>query len=439
MESMQSAWRVGNLLGIPFYIDFSWIPIAILMTILFKSGLDAQFSDLSQLTTTLGGVALAAGLFGSVLAHELAHSVVAQAQGVRVKSITLFIFGGIASLEREASTARGAFWVASAGPLLNLTLATLLILLVDTEWIQINSLIGYMLYTIASMNFVLGLFNLLPGLPFDGGQMLKAVVWGLTGELRAGIQWATRTGETVGYLLMGLGLLYLLQGGAGIPQGIIFILFGFFVLNTARNYAQYNRLQDALTKMFAREVMTRNYRVLDSRMRLRDFVDQYLLTLDRLTPDPDSTVSSPKSSEVYFAEADGRYKGMVKPEQLRSIERSQWDTLDLSVVLEPMSMLRGVTEEAPIKQVIALMQKTKMRQVLVFTPTGAVAGLIDKGDIVSQLAQRMGITPIPELLQQIRERNEFPPGFQVDEALDPSVIVGQLPDTTEATSEKPES
>ncbi len=416
---MQTAWRVGNLLGIPFYIDYSWIPIAILIALSFTQGLANQFEDLSQLTVTVGGILLATGLFGSVLAHELAHSLVALAQGVKVKSITLFVFGGVAALEREASTARGAFWVAAAGPTFNITFFCFLVLLLESGWIPDQSLPYVVLQSLAGINISLALFNLLPGLPLDGGQMLKAVVWGVSGDARMGIRWASRSGQVVGYTLMALAVYSLLQGS--IFGGIWLFLIGLFVLNNARNYSQYLKLQSSLTSLRARDVMTRQYRVVDSQMTLRDFVDQYLLSLEQNESAESSENSTHPLPDVYFAEADGRYKGLIKQDRVRSIERSHWDQRTVSDILQPMEEIEGLPEDTSIKDVILLMQRHhELRQVVVWTPAGSVAGLIDKGDIVAGLAKAMGLLLVPEILNQIRERNEFPPGFRIDD-LDPSL------------------
>jgi hypothetical protein len=167
--------------------------------------------------------------------------------------------------------------------------------------------------------------------------------------------------------------------------------------------------------------MTRNFRVLDVHMSLREFVERYLLLPDRLisasatqaTPPPTNT-----PAETYFAEDDGRYKGMVIPEMLRSIERSLWDQQDLSAMLKPMDQLQGVSETDSVTQVISLMRQNQMRQIPVLTPTGAIAGLIDKGDVVAGLAKRLGFSVAPEVLQRIREQNEFPPGFPSDDGAD---------------------
>ncbi len=410
---MQGGIRVGNLLGIPFYIDYSWFPIALLFTFFYALDLKGLEPTLSPIATVFGGGILALGLFGSILGHELAHSLVAISLGMKVKAVMLFVFGGVAAIEKDAPHARGAFWIALAGPLFNLSLFWLITAVVAIQMIPSESLAIQMLLRLGQVNLIVGIFNLLPGLPLDGGQMLKAVVWGLTGERRKGILWAATTGQWLGWGLMGLGIWGMFQGD--FFSGLWLVLIGLFIANNARNYGQYNQMQHTLSALKAGEVMTRNFRVLDLGMSLREFVDRFVVSEHLHALEEDREDPNSAAHEAYFAEADGRYKGLIKTEKLSHIERSQWDRLNLSEILLPMEELCSVSEDTTVAEVIALMNQQHLRQIPVLTPTGAVAGLIDKGDIVAGLAKQMGLVVPSELLHQIRTSNEFPPGFRIEE------------------------
>lgn len=400
---MQNGWRIGTLLGIPLFIHYSWFPIAALITLSFSTSFAAVAPHPNPVFSLVGGLLVASGIFGSVLAHELAHSLVALRQGIRVSSITLFVLGGMAAIEREAPSPKGAFWVAVAGPALSIGL--FVILQMATSWTAGQPSLTLGLSTLASINLALGVFNLLPGLPLDGGQILKAVVWGWTGDRNRGILWAARSGQVLGIGMIGLGISALLLGRAW--AGLWVGLLGLFILSRARDHVQYGQLQRTLASLVAEEVMTRQFRVVDLMISLREFVDRYLT--DRLLESGESRSEPPSGrAEVYFAESDGRYKGWIRPERLRTIERSQWDQLDLSAILQPFDQLPPVRQETPVNQIIEWMQQQDLKRVVVFSPTGAVAGVIDKGDIVAGLAQKMGFVAPPELLHQIREQNELP-------------------------------
>jgi Zn-dependent protease len=190
--------RVGNLFGIPFYVNPSWFLVLGLVTLTYGNGLAAQFSSLTGVVPFVLGLATALLLFASVVAHELGHSFVALRQGIKVHSITLFLFGGLASLEKESETPAGAFWVAIAGPLVSFLIFGIATLLGGS--LQLTGPIGAILGLLAYVNLTLGIFNLIPGLPLDGGNILKAAVWKITGNPYKGVKFASRVGQAFGWV-----------------------------------------------------------------------------------------------------------------------------------------------------------------------------------------------------------------------------------------------
>ncbi|MGB6166925.1 MAG: site-2 protease family protein, partial [Geitlerinemataceae cyanobacterium] len=172
---MNGSFRVGSLFGIPFFINQSWFLILALVTLNYAT----RFLSLGGILPWIMGLFLALLLFASVLAHELGHSVVAQRQGIEVQSITLFLFGGLARLDRESKTPSQAFWVAIAGPVVSLMLFGVFTAL---QTLPVVDPFPAVFQLLASINLVLALFNLIPGLPLDGGNVLKAIVWKVTGN-----------------------------------------------------------------------------------------------------------------------------------------------------------------------------------------------------------------------------------------------------------------
>ena len=204
---MNGNLRVGSLFGIPFFINVSWFFVLALVTLNFGGGLAAQFPGLGVQAWSLGLV-LGLLLFGSVLLHELGHSFAAKQQGIGVNSITLFLFGGLASLEDEAKTPTGAFWIAVAGPLVSLALFGLLTGIASSG--LMSGPMATIVALLAYINLILATFNMIPGLPLDGGNVLKAVVWKITGNRYRGIRWASRMGQLIGWLAISLGALSVL-------------------------------------------------------------------------------------------------------------------------------------------------------------------------------------------------------------------------------------
>jgi Zn-dependent protease/CBS domain-containing protein len=390
---MQAGWRVGSIFGIPLYLDSSWFVILILIAMLRGAGWQEEYGwDVG--TAYLSGTITALLLFGSVLLHELGHSLVALSQGIKVNSITLFLFGGVASIEQESRTPGQAFQVAIAGPLVSLGLFGLL-LLVFTQ-LPDKTPVAVLVQELALVNLALGLFNLIPGLPLDGGQVLKAAVWKATGDRFKGVRWAARTGTILGWVGISLGLWIFLLGGAG---GLWTALIGWFILQNASSYDRITTIQQALLALRACDTMTREFRVVDANMTLRQFADEYLL--------------APSRASVYFAASDGRYRGLVAADDLHMIERSQWETQNLFRMIQPLAGIPTVQEADSLVEVIQRMETQQIRRVTVLSPAGAVSGVIDRGDIVRTLAQKLNMPISETVIQQIKEEGSYPSGFQL--------------------------
>lgn len=386
---MQAGWRIGSIFGIPLYIDSSWFLILLLVTL--ANGQD--YLEWGQILSWTAGLAVSLLLFGSVLLHELGHSLVAKSQGIQVNSITLFLFGGIASIDRESKTPGQAFQVAIAGPLVSLGL--FFVLSLTAEVLPESSLTGALADRLAGINLVLALFNMIPGLPLDGGQVLKAAVWKFTGSRFTGVRWAARTGQMIGWLAIALGLtIFLAENQFG---GLWIAFIGWFAIRNATSYNRMTDLQEILIKITAEQTMTREFRVVDADLTLREFADEYLITPDIIP--------------VYFAASDGRYRGLVSVEALRVIERSQWNIQTLHDIVTPLAQLVTVSEKSPLVEVINYLEIQKLPRITVLSPAGAVAGIIDRGDIVRAVLTQLKV-PVPESeIKRIKSEGTYPPGL----------------------------
>lgn len=391
---MQATWRIGSLFGIPLFLDPSWFFILGLVT--FINAVDFQ-RNFTWVLAWSAGLLMALLLFASVLLHELGHSLVARSQGIKVNSITLFIFGGVASIDRESKTPGQAFQVAIAGPLVSFALFGLFSLLAQS--LAQESLGQVLTLDLARINLVLGIFNLIPGLPLDGGQVLKAAVWKLTGNRFQGVRWAAKTGKVLGGIAITLGILLALQTGEFIgPMWIA--LIGGFVFRNATAYERLTTLQEVLLQLTASDSMTHEFRVVDANQTLRAFADEYVLT-DIRTPMP------------LFAAANGRYRGLVAIEDLQVIERSLWEIQTLDSIVRPLSAIATVEEKTPLVEVINRLEVDQLNRLTVLSPAGAIAGVIDRGDIVRAIAKKLNL-PITETeIKRIKSEGSYPPGLQL--------------------------
>src|SRR5208337_1751366 len=205
--------RVARILGIPIYIDFSWILVFGLVIFVISGNFAAQHPTWTSTQTWTVGVLTTLLFFASVVFHELSHSVVAQAYKIKVLSITLFIFGGLARISREPAKAIQEFNIAVAGPLASFFLAgvfySLTLLFPDNP--TILALGNYL----AGTNLLLACFNLLPGFPLDGGRIFRAIIWGVTKDFARATRMAVTSGKLIAYVMIGLGIFSAFAGGQG--------------------------------------------------------------------------------------------------------------------------------------------------------------------------------------------------------------------------------
>ena len=392
---MVGNWRIGAIFGIPVFIDYSWFVILVLVTVVNAGDLNAQeLAGSFPLLTWMTGLVMALLLFISVLLHELGHSLVARSQGIKVNSITLFLFGGIASIDRESSNPQQALQVAIAGPLVSFALFLLFSSL--THLFASNHLFQFVTLDLARINLVLAIFNLIPGLPLDGGQVLKAIVWKITGDRFQGMHWACASGKLIGWLGVSLGLFLILVTG---EVGAIWItLIAWFVLRNANSYDQLTSLQEALLKIQVAEAMTREFRVVDANLSIRDFATEYIL-------------SNTNNSLPYYAASEGRYRGLILIQDLQNIERSEWEEKKLRDIAHPLTEIPSVSENSCLLEVVKKLETISDRRLTVLSPAGAVAGIIDRGDIIKAIALEQNLLIADSEIKRIKAEATYPPSF----------------------------
>ncbi|XZO01763.1 MAG: site-2 protease family protein [Microcoleus sp.] len=388
---MQTGWRVGSLFGIPLFLDYSWFIILALATRAYAS----SYSVWGPALAWSAGLAVALMLFGSVLLHELGHSLAAMSQGIKVNSITLFLFGGVASIDSESKTPAQAFQVAIAGPLVSFGL--FLILGLGSQVLPRTNLLAIVTERVAEINLVLGLFNLIPGLPLDGGQVLKAAIWQITGSRFTGVRWAAKIGQILGWLAVafGLTLCFLAREYGGLWMALI----GGFAIRNAKAYSRFVSLQEALVKTKAAEVMSHEFRVVDANSTLREFADRYLLEVNPLP--------------FYVAAANGRDLGLVSIDDIRFTERSQWQMQTLHKILKPLEKTPTVSEKASLAEVISTMEFRQLARIIVLSPIGSVVGTIDRGDVMKVLAKHLKPSISEAEIKRCKAENSYPQGLQL--------------------------
>lgn len=368
---MNGNLRVGNLFGIPFYVNPSWFVVLALVTWSYGNALAAQFPNIGVTVWGLGLVA-ALMLFASVLAHELGHSFVARQQGIPVKSITLFIFGGLASLGEESKTPGAAFQVAIAGPLVSVLLFGLLTGV--NAFVALPDPLAAVVGLLAYINLALAVFNMIPGLPLDGGNVLRAIVWKITGKSYKGTAFASRAGQVVGWLGVTLGLLSVL--GLSNIGSFWTLLVGGFLLQNAGRSVQAAKVQEKLSGLTAADAVDPNSPIISAESSLREFVNSNIIG---------NTAAWDKYLVIDEA---GRLIGEIAVNDLKTIPTNDWWDVKVRDLMQPIAQLETVASDKPLLDVINLLEEKKLPSLAVIRENGSLLGMLEKASIVQLLQQR---------------------------------------------------
>jgi Zn-dependent protease/CBS domain-containing protein len=376
---MRSHIKLGRVFGIEIGIHASWFIIAWLITL----SLAAQFRSVDRdwSPTLVWGAALATALlfFVSLLAHELAHSLVARAHKLPVQRITLFALGGVSVIEKEAPDARTEFLIAIAGPLTSVVLGAVMLwgakLLGGHRDPGPNTPGIAILYWLGYINVGLGLFNMLPGFPLDGGRVLRALAWWFTGSMERATKIAARTGQLVAVIFIGLGI-YQFFGGAGLREdrsgGLWIAFIGWFLLQAASAYYREAELKHALAGVRASDLMSRDCAQVPGPTSVQDFVDEFLLRTGR---------------RCFFVTVQGRIAGLITPHEVRALERSLWPQTPLQQIMKPLDKLRVVAPDTGAMEALELMAREDLNQLPVVSNHN-VEGMLSRGNILEALRSR---------------------------------------------------
>jgi len=389
-------WQLLKIRGIPLRIHPSWFVILGLATVAFQQQYSQQLSGSGSGIELWGlGLLTALLLFVSVLLHELGHSLVAIQQGVQVRSITLFLLGGVANVERECSTAMGSLMVAAAGPLVSLVLAALL-LASGHSVAHASPLLGAMVNELGGLNLILALFNLLPGLPLDGGLILKALVWQWSGSQRKGIQVATASGRFLSLVAIGLGVVLLLRGAS--VGGLWLMLLGWFGLGAARNQTQLLALQSVLRQLKVKDAAQRRFRVLEADVNLKQ--------LSRLRLSDGEGLA-----DWLLVTRQGRWLGFITDAPLQQLPVQRWEEERVGDHLQPLEQLPQISADAPLWQAVLRLDQPDTQRLLVLGPAGLPSGTLERPELAERVLEKLGVRLPQPILDAARKQGVYPLGM----------------------------
>jgi Zn-dependent protease/CBS domain-containing protein len=360
---MEASFNLGRIRGIAIGVHYTWLIVfGLLAYSLARSVFPSWYSDWSITQYWVVGGVASLLLFASVVAHELGHSFVALSRGIGVKSITLFIFGGVATLERESEKANDEFWIAIAGPAVSVVVAVVSWGL----WLamrDVNEAAAAVFEYLALANGMLVGFNLIPGFPLDGGRVFRAIVWGITGSLQRATRVASTVGVIIGYLFIILGIFVVFSGAA--VSGIWFIAIGWFLQSAAEQSYQQMRAHRAFAGVHISSLMDPNPPIVHPDTTLDELVDHMLGRNVRAFPVLDH----------------GALIGIITLSDIRETPRERWASLTVGEVMTPRDKLVTTTPSSDLEPVLQAMSERDIHQVPV-VDNGALVGLLTRADVI---------------------------------------------------------
>ncbi|MFN0096047.1 MAG: site-2 protease family protein [Dehalococcoidia bacterium] len=366
-------FRIGTLLGIPIMVNPSWFILLVVLVFTLSQNVFPESYEGTPVTYTLMALFTALVFCASIILHELAHSVVARAYKLPVKDITLFVFGGVAQITKEATRPIAELLMAIAGPLMSLALGFAFIGL----WILMGSsedrAIDQIVFFLGATNFVVAVFNMLPAFPMDGGRVLRSLIWLVGRNYSFATQAAAWIGRVFAWAGIAIGMLAMLGVETIVAQsafsGVWLILMGFFLEGAARQSLVQNRVRDALGRYTVRDLMQTDPPAIDPSISLG------VLARGAFEINPRA---------CYFIEQDGKLAGIISAHQVAEVPRTAWDRTTAAEAMVPRDKLVGTSVERSLVDVLMEMEQGDMTHMPVVTD-GRVVGVIGRDRIVARL------------------------------------------------------
>jgi Zn-dependent protease/CBS domain-containing protein len=387
---MSTGVRVGRLFGIDIRVDWSWFLIFFLIVWNLSALLASVHGGWSASLRWGLAVVAALAFFASVLAHELAHSLVARARGIPVRGITLFLFGGVSNIQREPASAASEFLMAIVGPLSSLIIGGVLlwlagalagpaVVLTPDPALLLARLgpLAMMLLWLGSVNIILGIFNLVPGFPLDGGRVLRSLLWALLGDLRRATRWASWVGQGIAWLMIVSGISMIFGAsipflGSGLVNGLWLAFIGWFLNNAAAQSYQQVVLRDVLEGLTVARLMRTSPPTCAPGCTVSQLVHEHVMGSD---------------DQAFPVLRDGAFIGLVTLTDVRRVLRERWDVVTVQEIMTPVARLVTVAPDDEASLALARLAEHDVRQLPVIA-NGQLVGLFRRSDVVKWLQWR---------------------------------------------------
>ncbi len=356
---------LGSYRGIRIGLDYSWFIMFVLVVFILANYFFPQnIEGLSVGASWLLSVIAALLFFFSILMHEFAHAIAAQKRNVDISEIILFIFGGLAKMKKEPERARDEFVIAGAGPLCSFILGVMFLLAAFLLESMVSTGVYSVLWYIGYLNILLVIFNMVPGFPLDGGRMLRAVIWHYSGNLRKSTRIVSNLGQIFAFFLMFTGVLVLF--GGSVIVGVVWIFVGMFLLQSAKSGYYMVAMREGLSGIPVKKIMTTNPSTVHPDISLRNLVNEYFFK---------------NRFSCFPVMKRDEFVGLVEINQIKAVDRAQWEFTRVSDVMTPREALRTVEPDTDAYDVLMQMIDAGSGRLPVLDK-GELIGIISRKDIM---------------------------------------------------------
>ena len=368
---MKAQIKLGRIAGISIGLHYSWFIIAILIALSLAQHFRTVMPPWTTAVVWTAALITSLLFFAALLLHELAHSLLAKARGLRVRGITLFALGGVSQIESEASDPKSEFSIAIAGPIASIAIG---LVLLGTAWlggwlpgIEPTTPVISVLVWLGYINIALAAFNMIPGYPLDGGRVLRAVIWWITHNADRSTRKAAQAGQAVAFIFILLGLFRFFVGASF--GGLWLAFIGWFLHDASRaSYVQVELIAGLRDRRVA-DIMDHVCPTVEGHLTLQDFVDDYVFRTGR---------------RCFVVIQNGRVTGLITPHEVRTVDRASWSQTSVQSVMRPLGQLRTVTPDTPAVQALELMSREDINQLPVVSD-GHLEGIFSRGHVLNFL------------------------------------------------------
>jgi Zn-dependent protease/CBS domain-containing protein len=355
--------QVGKVLGIPIYLDYSWLLILALLTwMLAQSYFPLEFKNWTKLSYWLVSSITSIFFFVSIVLHELGHAIIARKYKIKVKGITLFVFGGVAEISKEPPKSSAEFWIAIAGPITSFILAGIFYLSAIL-FIKNQYFLASFRY-LALINFILAIFNLIPGFPLDGGRVFRAIVWAVTKNYKKATTIAANAGRFFGYLFIMVGVFQMFQNN--VFNGLWIAFIGWFLESAAISQVQRQALFDLLFGHQVHEALSNDFGIVYPDSNVQDIIDNHFIGANRRN---------------LLVKEDDIMVGFLTPGQIKSISINDRKNKTVRDVMMPLEDMIKINSNEPLLDALKARDEFDASEIPIIE-NGNCVGILNQASIL---------------------------------------------------------